>query len=287
MSALNEVQRTARPWALSTPPPFPAIAMKVLELLGHDDTVDVREVVRWLQADPVFSGEMLRVANSALYGLRTEIRSVHQATINLGLDFVKAVAITVGLRAYVKSAVKAPVLRRCWTHSMACGIVSQELAAACFMKGDEAYTAGLLHDIGRMGLLAAYPLEYANVLSVAVEYSFDVLHCEKELFDIDHCEAGAWMAEQWKLPATLADIAAHHHDPLPAVTAKQKLDLLTIVGLACRLADSLDFGAIKATRDSWPPEKVVSYLPDAAKQRFPKDLAALKARISDRIQALG
>jgi putative nucleotidyltransferase with HDIG domain len=287
MSALKEVQQTERPWALSTPPPFPAIAMKVLELLGHEDTVDVREVVRWLQADPVFSGEMLRVANSALYGLRTEIRSVHQATINLGLDFVKAVAITVGLRAYVKSAVKAPVLRRCWVHSMACGILSQELATACFMKGDEAYTAGLLHDIGRMGLLAAYPLEYANVLSVAVDYSFDVLHCEKELFDIDHCEAGAWMAEQWKLPAMLANIAAHHHDPLPAVPAKQKPDLLTIVELACRLADSLDFGAIKATRDAWSPEKIVTYLPDAAKQRFPKDIAALKTEISDRIQALG
>ncbi len=287
MSAPKEMQQTTRPWALSTPPPFPAIAMKVLELLGHEDSVDVREVVRWLQADPVFSGEMLRVANSALYGLRTEIRSVHQATINLGLDFVKAVAITVGLRACVKSAVKAPILRRCWTHSMACGILAQELATACFMKGDEAYTAGLLHDIGRMGLLAAYPLEYANVLSVAVEYSFDVLHCEKELFDIDHCEAGAWMVEQWKLPAMLANIAAHHHDDLPPAPAKQKPDLLTIVELACRLADSLDFGAIKTTGDAWPPEKVVSYLPEAAQQRFPKDLEALKARVNDRVQALG
>lgn len=287
MSALKEVQQTERPWALSTPPPFPAIAMKVLELLGHDDTVDVREVVRWLQADPVFSGEMLRVANSALYGLRTEVRSVHQATISLGLDFVKAVAITVGLRAYVKSAIKTPVLRRCWTHSMACGLLSQELATACFMKGDEAYTAGLLHDIGRMGLLAAYPTEYANVLSVAVDYSFDVLHCEKELFDINHCEAGAWMAEQWKLPATLTNIAAHHHDPLPTQPPKQKPDLLTIVELACRMADSMDFGAVKTTRDAWPFEKVVSYLPDAAKQRFPKDIDALKTKIGERIQALG
>jgi putative nucleotidyltransferase with HDIG domain len=287
MSGMKQVEQADRPWALSTPPPFPEIAMKVLELLGNEDTVDVREVVRWLQADPVFSGEMLRVANSALYGLRIEIRSVHQATINLGLDFVKAVAITVGLRAYVKSAVKAPVLRRCWAHSMACGILSQELAAACFMKGDEAYTAGLLHDIGRMGLLAAYPIEYANVLTVAVDNSFDVLHCEKELFDIDHCEAGAWMAEQWKLPAMLANITAHHHDDLPDVALKQKPDLLTIVELACRLSDSLGFGAIQTNRDAWPPEKVVSYLPESARQRFPKDIVALKAKVNDRIQALG
>jgi len=286
MSALKQMQTTERPWALSTPPPFPAIAMKVLELLGHEEDVDVREVVRWLQADPVFAGEMLRVANSALYGLRSEIRSVHQATINLGLDFVKAVAITVGLRAYVKSAVKLPVLRRCWTHSMACGILAQELATACFMKGDEAYTAGLLHDIGRMGLLAAYPVEYANVLGVAVDNSFDVLHCEKELFDVDHCEAGAWLSDQWKLPAQLGAIAAHHHDTIVAFSAKVKPDLLAIVALACRLADALDFAVVK-TQDAWSAEKVVNFLPDAAKLRFPKDIAALKASVNDRIQALG
>jgi len=286
MSALKQVKQNERPWALSTPPPFPAIAMKVLELLGHEDDVDVREVVRWLQADPVFAGEMLRVANSALYGLRSEIRSVHQATINLGLDFVKAVAITVGLRAYVKSAVKMPVLRRCWTHSMACGILSQELATACFMKGDEAYTAGLLHDIGRMGLLAAYPVEYANVLNVAVDHSFDVLHCERELFDVDHCQAGAWLSDQWKLPAQLGNIAKHHHEDIVAFSAQNKPDLLAIVALACKLADSLDFGVIP-TRNTWSPEKVISYLPDAAKLRFPKDMAALKNTVNDRIKALG
>jgi len=286
MSALKQMKQNERPWALSTPPPFPAIAMKVLELLGHEEDVDVREVVRWLQADPVFAGEMLRVANSALYGLRSEIRSVHQATINLGLDFVKAVAITVGLRAYVKSAVKMPILRRCWTHSMACGILAQELATACFMKGDEAYTAGLLHDIGRMGLLAAYPVEYANLLSVAVDNSFDVLHCKKELFEVDHCQAGAWLSDQWKLPSQLGNIAKHHHEDIVAFSAQQKPDLLAIVALACKLADTLDFGVV-TSRNVWSPQKVVNYLPESAKLRFPKDLDALQKSVDDRIKALG
>ena len=258
--------------------------MKVLELLGQED-VDVRQVVRWLQSDPVFSGEMLRVANSALYGTYGQIRSVHQATITLGLDFVKALAVTVGLRAYVKSAVKAPVLRRCWTHSVATAILSQELATACFMKGDEAYTAGLLHDIGRLGLLAAYPVEYANVLNVAMDYSFDVLHCEKELFDVDHCEAGAWLAEQWKLPAELGDIAAHHHKQPPAPGAKDKPNLLTIVELGCRMADALDFSVIKI-RECWPLEQLLEYLPEAARLRFPKDTEALKTKVNDRVHIL-
>ena len=284
MSVLVETKSAHRPWALSTPPPFPAIAMKVLELLGKED-VDVRQVVRWLQADPIFSGEMLRVANSALYGTSRQIRSVHHATITLGLDFVKALAVTVGLRAYVKSAMKEPILRRCWAHSLACAILSQELATVCLLKGDEAYTAGLLHDIGRLGLLAAYPVEYANVLNVAVDYSFDILHCERELFDIDHCQAGAWLAEQWKLPAELATIAAHHHEEPTLTNANQAPDLLLIVRLACRLADALDFTVVKA-RESVPVEQILEYLPEAAQVRFPKDMEALKAKVADRIQAL-
>jgi len=283
MSALVETKTSERPWALSAPPPFPAVAMKVMELLGHED-VDVRHVVRWLQADPVFAGEMLRVANSALYATMGQIRSVHQATITLGLDFVKALAVTVGMRAYVKSAIKEPILRRCWTHSLACGMLAQEIAAACFMKSDEAYTAGLLHDLGRLGLLAAYPVEYANLLNVAVDYSFDVLECERDLFDVDHCQAGAWLAEQWKLPPELVTIAAHHHDHPPAAN-NQKPDLLTLVRLACRMADTLDFAVLTA-RETSTIEEILEGLPQSAKLRFPKDIESLKTKVSDRIQAL-
>ncbi|MBZ5595124.1 MAG: HDOD domain-containing protein [Acidobacteriia bacterium] len=282
MSVVVESKSVQRPWALSTPPPFPAIAMKVLELLGKED-VDFRQVVRWLQADPVFSGEMLRVANSALYGTFGQVRSVHHATITLGFDFVKALAVTVGLRAYVKSAVKEPVLRRCWTHSLACATLSQELAMACFVKSDEAYTAGLLHDIGRMGLLAAYPVEYANVLNVAVDYSLDVLYCEREAFDIDHCEAGAWLSDQWKLPAELSAIAAHHHED-PAAE-KEKPDLMAVVRLGCRLSDALGFSAVE-TREAPAVEQILEHLPESAKLRFPKDLDALKAKVASLIQAL-
>ena len=284
MSALLERKPSERPWALSTPPPFPAIAMKVLEILGRED-MDVRQVVRWIQSDPVFSAEMLRVANSALYGFSGEIRSVHDATVTLGLDFVKALAITVGLRTYMKSAMKLPILRRCWSHSMACALLSQELAAACSLKNDEAYTAGLLHDIGRLGLLAAYPVEYANLLSVAVDYSFDVVHCERELFDIDHCEAGAWLAEQWKLPGELAAIAAHHHDDPTDIDMAHKVDLLTIVRLGCLTADALEFSVVP-TRNTWTMQQILRRLPENDRLRFPADWPALKAKITERMEAL-
>jgi HD-like signal output (HDOD) protein len=128
-------------------------------------------------------------------------------------------------------------------------------------------------------------VEYANVLNVAVEYSFDLLHCERELFDIDHCQAGAWLAEQWKLPAELATIAAHHHDEPTLTYANQPPDLLLMVRLACRLADLLDFSVVKA-RQSMTVEQILEYLPEAARIRFPTDMEALKVKVTQRVQTL-
>ena len=76
---------THRHWALTTPPPFPAIAMRVMEILARDDGA-VQEVVECIQSDPIFTAEILRVANSALYSVSDEIKSVQDATVTLGMD---------------------------------------------------------------------------------------------------------------------------------------------------------------------------------------------------------
>ncbi len=268
-----------RPWALATLPPFPATALRILETLSKDD-VNVRDVVEWVQTDPAFAAELLRVANSALYGFSYQIQSVHHATVTLGLEFVKSLAMTVAMRAYVKTALRVPALRRCWRHSLATAVLSKELAQACGVRPEELYTAALLHDVGRIGLLAAYPAEYANVLAVSAEHSFDLLQSERDLFDVDHCEAGEWLAKEWRFPRELVEVAAHHHDePAPGAP------LLTLVSLACRMADTLDFGAIRAHK-TWTLEEIREHLPEHARSGVRFDLDALKSAVTARIETL-
>ncbi len=251
-----------------------------MEILARDDCA-VQEVVECIQSDPIFAGEILRVANSALYGLPDEVKSVQHATLTLGLDFIKALAVTVGMRAHVKSGMKIPVLRRCWRHCMASAVLAQEVAAACGMKEDEAYTAALLHDIGRMGLMAAYPQEYASVLEFSGAESINLLDCERELFDVDHCQAGAWLAEAWKLPPQIRHIAAHHHDAvLPGCS-----DLLAVVTLGCQLATALDFGVMTG-RASPSFKEIRARLPQAAQSRIGPSPAALKKKVEARLKAL-
>ena len=268
-----------KPWALSALPPLPAIALKVMELVSKDD-VDLREISRTIQSDPAFAAELLRVANSARFATVEPVLSVHHATVSLGTDFVKALSITVALRAYMKNALKIPALRRCWRHSLACALLSEELALACGLKAENIYTAGLLHDVGRIGLLSAYPAEYSNVLGVSAEFALDVLKCERDLFDVDHCQAGAWLAHEWILPEELSAVVEHHHEDPP-----EGASCLSLVSLGCRFADSFDY-TVLPTHNTWTFDEIKSRLPQHVQERYTPDLEELRDRVSQRLESL-
>src|SRR5712691_7252203 len=96
----------------------------------------------------------------------------------------------------------------CWRNTLAGAIVAEKLARACRMDTDFAYVAGLLRDIGRLALLVKYPESYANLLAVTREHAFDIRTVERDLFDIDHYEAGAWLMQRMPFPSELCEVAA-------------------------------------------------------------------------------
>jgi hypothetical protein len=100
-----------------------------------------------------------------------------------------------------------------------------------------AYTAGIIHDIGRLGLLVAYPKEYERIIRLAAERCLDLLDFEAEQFGMHHAEAGRILADRWGLPEEFRVVAGRHHDPCEG----EELDLLRIVHVACRLADVLGY----------------------------------------------
>jgi putative nucleotidyltransferase with HDIG domain len=269
------------PWALRDLPPFPAIATRVLQLLARED-VPLQQVVELIRADAAFSAGILRAANSALFGLASRVETVKHAVMVMGVDRVRTLALTVALSSYLRAALRIEALRRCWRHSLACALLSEELASVCCMPTDRAFTAGLLHDVGRLGLLVAYPVQYANAVLVSDENGFDLLQTERDLFDIDHGEAGRWLMREWKLPEEFHEVAARHHqDLLPT-----RFDLLEVVSLACRLADTLGYEVVKP-RQPYTLEEVRAALPEAARIRFSLEPEGLRARVSSVIDSLG
>jgi HD-like signal output (HDOD) protein len=288
-------------------PPFPALAMRVLRLVSNPST-RLHEVHELIRADQAFSSELLRIANSPLYGIRTEITSTLQATMLLGFDRVKALVLTLGMKTYFGPFLQVPALRACWRHSLACAVLAEELAIAGFQQAysndrpgtnpegntaggqdcssppldkDFAYTAGILHDVGRVALAMLYPQPYAEFLKSTEEEPCDHLRREQELFRIDHCQAGQALALAWKFPRELVEVMAQHHSPRQGNT----LSALSAVQIACMMAEAIGFGAGRSV-NSPSYEELLRQLPECGRQHFCSHPEEFTLRIAGKIDAL-
>jgi HD-like signal output (HDOD) protein len=247
LSAETAPTESKRPRALKSLPPFPAVALQLLSVLDDED-VPMKKIVDLLSIVQALSAEMLRVSNSALYGLSRRVDNISHAIVILGTEAVKRLALTVALGRFSHSFLRNQSLRICWDHSVACALLAEEIAVASRGLKDRAYTGGLLHDVGRLALLACYPVEYGNLIVVARENDFDELECERQLFDIDHCAAGEWLGHHWNLPTDVVEAIAHHHSA--DVTDNS---LLSIVTAANAVADAIGFNVL-----DMPPKRTVA-----------------------------
>jgi putative nucleotidyltransferase with HDIG domain len=225
-------------WQARETPPFPTIALKALNLMAGTDT-SLLELCNLIRPDVAFSAEVLRVANSPLVAFSMNLTNVLQASMVLGFRRLRSVVITVGLRAYL-SGPFTPVLHSCWRHSLACGMIAERIAAANFHDKDFAYTAGILHDIGRIAMAVGSPDLYDQVVVQEANQPRDMLTPERALYGIDHCQAGAILAKSWHLPEAFLETIAHHHDE-----TQTEDDIRSVVALSCLLAETLGFGVVR------------------------------------------
>jgi putative nucleotidyltransferase with HDIG domain len=245
------------PWALRLVPPFPAVAHRVLALVGRDDTGS-QEVGEVVKMDPSFSAELLRFANSALFGLSREVQSLAHAIALVGMERVRSMATFVAINRMVRSALGKAALRKVWIHSLVTALIAEEAGRVSRLGGDAAYTAGLLHNVGTLGMMSAYPAEYTRMLEVSNDFGFDLLKTERDLFDIDHCAAGAYLAQDWDFPDELAATIATHHDEPVA----EEISLDNVIKVSWRLSDALGYAAFSPDRQ-WSHSELIAYVPDA------------------------
>ena len=267
--------------SLKKVPPFPPVAAKLLSLLANP-AVDTNEVADLIASDATFTARLLQRVNSAEFGFVSDITNVRRAVALLGLDATRQITLAHATAAYAQGGLKTESMRRCWQHMVATAVLAEEIAAACDAFVGVAFTAGIMHDIGRLGLLVAYPEEYERVIFDAAERSLDVLDFEEEEFGAHHAEAGRMLAERWGLPSDMSVIIGRHHDPCEGM----ELDLLRIVHVACRLADMLGYDVVKPLAPSYLSE-VIAQLPAQARVRLSQAPEQLRERIEQRIREFG
>jgi HD-like signal output (HDOD) protein len=250
--------------------------MRLLALLA-DENCSLPNLAACIATDPIFSARVLKRANAADVAGYMPTCDIPQALVVLGLERTRQLTLTIATVAYLGKALREEHLRRCWRHMVACGLASSTIAKASGLPPAEAYTAGLIHDIGRLGLITAYRDEYVRAMEKAREEGLDLLELERERFGVDHTEAGEWLAAQWNLPESLAKIArCHHEEP------SEELDVLAIVQIGCRLADLLGF-SVSERPVTHSFDDITAALPAPARIRLRGLLDALTAEIQDQI----
>jgi HD-like signal output (HDOD) protein len=230
------------PVRLGNLPPLNAIANQVLVATAKPN-VDFKQLASVMECDPAFAADALLVANSALFGVPSRIQQLKHALAVLGIDRIKALAITVAMRNFMGKT--GPLVRQCWQHSVACAIVARIVSPLFGITSDTAYTLGLMHDIGRLGLLKSYTAEYSPVLGEKFDNVDQVLRAERALLRVDHGIAGAWLVNQWSFPSTFAQVCEHHHEAV----SEDDPEILQAVKVSCRVAEAIGFSAVRYTQD--------------------------------------
>ncbi|MDK9718480.1 MAG: HDOD domain-containing protein [Trichlorobacter sp.] len=193
-------------------PTVPAAASRAIQLLNESD-VDMGEVADILLSDQVMAARVIRIVNSPLYKLLQEIDSVRQALIYLGPQRVFEIILTSCFLELTDSQSRSPLnMQHCWEHAFGVGLVAKKLASfSDTIPLDQAYIAGILHDIGEVILSQQRRDEFTRVLVLAREREIDLHQAEMEVFGTSHAEVGGLLAEQWRFPEVYIDVIKNHH----------------------------------------------------------------------------
>jgi len=208
LSIIEEINRNNQLLSL------PQVLSEVLEEVGKED-FSSEQLAKIILKDPPLTGRILRLANSSFYHQMSEITTVHQAINILGMTTVKCLALSTSVfqpsRVASASGVDPKVL---FTYVLSVAGASEKIASLVgYHSPEEAFIAGLLHDIGVLYLLHHYPEEYHKITAGQIKTS-SLCEAEKKIFGIDHCEVGQSIATTWKLPDYIVDSIVGHHEYL-------------------------------------------------------------------------
>ena len=225
-------------------PSLPTTVAKVLEVC-NDPNASPADLNRIISIDPVLMGKVMKLINSAYYGLNQEITSLVRAIIMLGINTVKNLALSTAVLGTLGKAMQSQVLNMegFWRHSLCVGVSAKLIAIKRNVDKkflEEYFIAGLLHDVGKIPLNNRLSAEYLNVLALSDRDNLALFEAESAHLGINHSEVGKIVVENWKLSAEISDAVAFHHNA--AEYEGDHTDLLYTVALSNYFANLNEIG---------------------------------------------
>jgi HD-like signal output (HDOD) protein/signal transduction histidine kinase len=248
-------------------PAMPQILIKLLAHLQADD-LGMAELAALVATDAGMTGKILSVANSSAYHRGARQVNLEQSMVALGTDMIKILVISDSVFQTFSSFPNsgATDLRAFWKNSLTTAVLARDIARRIgYSQPEEAYLAGLLHNVGRLALLATAPKEYA--FNFTARDDEDLCAVEQRTLQITHAEAGAWLIERWQLDSFLADSVLYHHEPSGRLEAAHPLIRVVRAAhvLACH-ADDITLVLEACTLCGLDPDDAEEMMSAAARQ---------------------
>lgn len=224
-------------------PSIPAIVGDLLQSID-DPNASTEQLAHKIAVDQALVARLLRIANSSFYGLRRKVSSVQDAVFVLGMGNIRNLALAAALSSSFAADAEASGMNLAafWRHGVATAQCAKGLAGRMNCSGDQAFAAGLLHDIGRLVLASSFPKHYQEVARGRARRDCLFQEAEIEVLGIDHAAVGQHLAERWGFPVALCEAVGGHHDPVRLASGS----LAGVVHLADAIAHALDVAGEEA-----------------------------------------
>jgi len=220
-------------------PPMPIVAVKVLELLQDPDT-SMKKLAETVSLDAAVSARMLKIANSAAYGLTRNITTLQNALVMLGERTVRSLVLASSMSSVNKSY--GLLEKMLWEESVGCALAARFLSTRLHISNpEEAFLAGLFSNLGKIIRNNNDPEQYRELVEAVYNGAGDYLMLEQEVFDVPYSVVGAAVLHSWKIAPLLVE-AVHHHIDLNSSDNKEVRDLSAVVNLASNLCVKLGIG---------------------------------------------
>jgi len=225
-------------------PPLPNVAMRVIRM-ADDPNTGPRDIAAVVSSDVALATRVMRIANSAYYGMARKVTTLNEAVLLLGLKAMRSLAVAAAAYDTLKAEASGYNLAagELWRHSISCAIASQVIAQKTRkIAPEEAFVAGLLHDVGKVILSLYVAQQFQAILALVELEQIPFSEAERTVLGFDHAEVGARIAEKWNLPDPLcAAIAGHHH--LERGAAAPELTAVVHVANAACLTEGMGIGS--------------------------------------------
>lgn len=223
-------------------PPLPQVAAQVLRLVADPDstTEDLQKVI---STDQALTSQILKIANSAMFGMMREVRTVTQAIMTLGFSTIKSVVIASSAKNLYSRGSIGLQERLLWEHALVTALAGRGFARALrFPRSEEVFVGGLLHDIGKSVMGIKFPERYGALVRQVYNGEADSTQLELDTFGFDHCMVGEALLRSWNLADSLEAAVRWHHDPHQAPEPHQAITALVALGNQIALTQGKGFG---------------------------------------------